>query len=61
MKAIMALVLVAATCVAAGCAGPQETALKPQRQEALDRYEQCQRDSIGDAEHARDCRDAVPL
>lgn len=61
MKAMTTLVLLTATCMAAACARPQETVQMPQRQEALDRYEQCHRDTIGNTEHARDCREAVPL
>lgn len=59
MRVLLAILAVSATVAA--CARPEPDTLMPQRQEVLDRYEQCHEDSIGNAEHARDCRDAVSL
>lgn len=58
-KTALSLATVAGLCAA--CARAEPETLMPQRQEALDRYEECQRTAIGNPDHERDCRDAVAL
>ena len=58
-KTVLVVVIVLGMCAA--CARAERETLMPQRQEALDRREACQRTAIGNPDHDRDCRDAVPL